>query len=304
MHGPISELFPTGPPRALDDLEFARVVEGTSDRTHGCVVLDLRGDDPLVPSADHVRGSAWVPLAAAERVPVWLLPAPGRPVVVVASEPGAAVTAARLGEAGCPAWWLDREPEPRWLEPGPPRGALWDIDPYLRARLADLPSPSAGPIVDLGCGSARESVFLAQRGHRMVAVDRLDDALDLARRRAAHHGVGIETLARRLRAPADLPPGPFAGALLFRFGERAILPGLGRVVQPGGVLILRTFGVPAIGSSAAARGVAGPRRADRRLDPESLRSQLGDGWEFVDGPRAEEVDGAAWTVVVARRSNR
>lgn len=295
----------TGTPRALDASEFDAVARSCGNRRHACVVLDARGAREGRIPCSSVPGSAWLPFDAQGRPPVFLMPARGRAIVVIGEN--AAAVASLCTELGWPAWWFEGEVDARWLQPGPPVGALWDIDPHLRAHLDRLPAPGQGPVLDLGSGSSREGVFLAQSGYRVLAVDRLPDALDLAHQRGAHHGVSIETLVRRVIHGDDLPPGPFAAVLLLRFLERGVLPGLKRVMAPGGWVLLRTFGrldqgsrLPAASSAAPASAPGGPRRAARRIAPEEVAPLLGPGWDCVDGPRTEAAGGAVWTVVAAR----
>ena len=48
-----------------------------------------------------------------------------------------------------------------------------------------------GKALDLGCGSGVFSVFLAEQGFQVTAIDYIPKALDFARRRAAEHQVDI-----------------------------------------------------------------------------------------------------------------
>lgn len=294
--------FPPGLPRALDASEFGAIVARCGERRHACTVLDLRGADKGQPCAPSVRGSAWVPFDARGRLPVALLPARGRPLALIG--PRAEQVAEGMTEAGWPTWWFEGELRTSWLQPDAPTGALWDIDPHLRARLADLPHPDTGPVLDLGCGSSREGVFLAQAGYRVLAIDRLADALELARRRAAHHRVALQTQLLRVGRDVELPAGPFAAVLMFRFLERAVLPTLGRRMATGGLVLLRTFGQGAAGGALPVTGAKGPRRESRRIVPEQVAELLGRGWSFVDGPRAELEGDALWTVAAARWEGR
>src|SRR5262245_58329778 len=96
---------------------------------------------------------------------------------------------------------------PTWqLPPGVPRG-LWDQvrDPRAArdydAQLAGTPlleqdipfalehCPALGRAVDLGCGTGRLSLALAQRGHRALAVDLSAEMLKNVGEKAAAAGV-------------------------------------------------------------------------------------------------------------------
>jgi SAM-dependent methyltransferase len=79
-------------------------------------------------------------------------------------------------------------------------GRLWAPNALLREVAPQL---DPGAALDLACGVGRETVFLAASGWRVVAVDRLEDALQRGRALAATYGLGarIEWLAGRY--PAD-----------------------------------------------------------------------------------------------------
>jgi SAM-dependent methyltransferase len=99
-----------------------------------------------------------------------------------------------------------------------------------------------GPVLDLGCGPAQVSRYLAARGVAAVGLDLAAAALAEARRR---HGP-FPLAAADLRA-LPVPPGSCAGAIAFyaiHHLRRAELPSaLAHVRQalvPGGVLVLAT----------------------------------------------------------------
>lgn len=98
--------------------------------------------------------------------------------------------------------------------------------------------PDGGDVLDVAAGSGRHARFFADRGHRVVAVDRDHEALQLA----AHPLV--ETVV------ADLEAGPwpfmgrsFAAVVVANYLWRPLLPTLVASVAPGGVLLYETFAV-------------------------------------------------------------
>ena len=283
-------------PRPLGSDRLQELVAAQRDRRHGCAILDLRRTD--TPPADHLPGSAWIPWS--DSVPVFLMPPRGEPVVVVASPARARELAAHLTAQGWPASWTAEELPPSAWSPGPPTGAAWSVDPLLRRHVDQLPPPDVGPVLDLGSGSSREGVFLAQRGYDVLALDRLPDALELAQARARHHGVRLRTLHRRIRHARDLPDERFGVVLVLRFLCRPALDALGSITRPGGVLLLRCYGAVEPGRDAG----HGPRNPRERLEVDEARRRLAEGWEWIEEPQHERADGAVWTKVVGRRSRR
>jgi len=97
--------------------------------------------------------------------------------------------------------------------------------------------PRGGTALDLACGGGRHAVFLASRGHPVVAVDRDREAL------ARLAGVpGVAT------ACADLEGGPwpfagrrFDGIVVANYLHRPLFPAIREALADGGVLLYETF---------------------------------------------------------------
>ena len=103
-------------------------------------------------------------------------------------------------------------------------------------RLASL-VPDGGDVLDVAAGSGRHARFFADRGHRVVAVDRDHEALQLA----AHPLV--ETVVADLEAGPWPFIGSFAAVVVSNYLWRPLLPTLVASVAPGGVLLYETFAV-------------------------------------------------------------
>lgn len=106
---------PTARRCSLAEIERA----AREDRTHGCHLLDVRRLD--VPPDDHLPGSAWIPWTT-DRLPAFLLPARGRPLLVFGAH--AESCARRLTSGGWPAAWCDDAIPSDGFRDGPPTGAL------------------------------------------------------------------------------------------------------------------------------------------------------------------------------------
>lgn len=97
---------------------------------------------------------------------------------------------------------------------------------------------AGGTVLDLACGRGRHALLLAERGHRVVAVDR--DAAALAE--IAAKAPDVESVQ------ADLESGPwpfagrrFAGIVVTNYLHRPLLPRLIDSLTEGGVLLYETF---------------------------------------------------------------
>lgn len=92
------------------------------------------------------------------------------------------------------------------LERGPYSRPLWQPAPMLRALLptieAQLPPAMPRVCVDLGCGGGRDTVFLALRGWRVVAIDQHPRLLQRLQHFATNAGLTAEQQAQRLRLEA------------------------------------------------------------------------------------------------------
>lgn len=93
-------------------------------------------------------------------------------------------------------------------------------------------------MLDLACGQGRHAVYLADRGHAVLACDR--DPLAMA----SMAGVpGIETALADLE---NASPWPFSGKrfaaiVVTNYLHRPLFPRLVEALAPGGVLIYETF---------------------------------------------------------------
>ncbi len=296
--------------RLPDDLD--RLVAGDAWRLGN--LLDLR--DAAAFAAGHLAGSSSLPVepaldaagaawpdVLAAAVPSIFLPPRHEPLAVILARAGlapavAAALAARgrtavvpvVLPAGAPAGM----PEGAW-ETGPSSRVLWRPPEFLASWAHLLPPPTAGPVLDLACGSGRAAVWLAQRGYRVTGVDHLPEALDLARRLATSQGVAVELVTGDLRQREAWPPGPWAAVLCFRYLQRDLLRALPALLADGGVVMVRTF--------RDAEGFVGPPQLPYRLGPRELLTLLPPP-VFTPLVHVEDVDAdgrpAAGIVAIAR----
>lgn len=124
---------------------------------------------------------------------------------------------------------------------GPDRGHLWAPPPWLEDHLEMLPPPALGPVLDLGCGSGRAMVFLAERGYRVTGLDWQPEALEMGRQLARARGISCDFREADLRNSDAVPPGPWSVILNFRYLQREMLERFHSLLKPGGTALVRTF---------------------------------------------------------------
>jgi SAM-dependent methyltransferase len=140
-----------------------------------------------------------------------------------------------------PAWvergaahWAD--PEPKWGE--------WEVP---EREVGMVPDVEGLDVVELGCGTAYWSAWLARRGARPVGVDLSERQLDTARELQARHGLEFPLVHASAEA-VPLPDAAFDlafseyGASLWCEPERWIGEAA-RLLRPGGRLVFLTNSV-------------------------------------------------------------
>ena len=161
--------------------------------------------------------------------------------------------------------------------------APWDIGKPQGA-LAESVDLVTSPVLDAGCGTGENALFLAARGHRVIGIDFVDEAIRMARRKAAERGLTAEFRVKDALTLSDWDQ-RFATVIdsgLFHVlsdEDRArYVAGLTHVTQPGGRLLLLCF-------SDEEPGTQGPRRVSQR----EIRAAFGDPWT-VEEIRARRAD--------------
>jgi cyclopropane fatty-acyl-phospholipid synthase-like methyltransferase len=151
--------------------------------------------------------------------------------------------------------------------------APWDIG-RPQGQFVAVADRVTSPVLDAGCGTGEHALFFASRGHRVVGVDFVEEAIRRARAKAAERGLTVEFLVKDATKLADWGE-RFATVIdsglfhVFSDDDRPrYVRGLAQVVKPGGLLFLMCF-------SDEEPGNEGPRRVSRQ----ELYDAFADGWE-------------------------
>jgi SAM-dependent methyltransferase len=158
--------------------------------------------------------------------------------------------------------------------------APWDVD-RPKAQFIAIADQVTGPILDAGCGTGENALFVAAEGHRVVGIDFVPEAIRRARLKAAERGLEVEFLVKDALTLCDWNQ-RFATAIdsgLFHVfsddDRRRYARGLAQVLEPGGRLFLLCM-------SDEEPGTEGPRRVSRQ----ELYDAFADGWEVESIQRA------------------
>lgn len=184
---------------------------------------------------------------------------------------------------------------------------VWDIGRAQQAfvALADA-GKIRGAVLDAGCGTGENALFLASHGHAVTGIDAVPVAIERAREKARARGLDVtfevaDALALgRLGRTFDtiIDSGLFH---VFSDEDRArYVESLASVLEPGGVYHVLCF-------NEHTPGAQGPRRVRQ----EELKKSFEDGWVIKDiSPVTFETTGgygggaAAWLASIERTAAR
>jgi ubiquinone/menaquinone biosynthesis C-methylase UbiE len=124
------------------------------------------------------------------------------------------------------------------------------VGPSDCARVAaiEFKDRAASTLLDLGCGAGRDSIFLAEQGLSVIAVDAAPAGLEIARRLNSQKAARVECIeadARQLPFADFRFDGVYCFGLLHEFTGEAreadvmrVMTEIRRVLKPGGLLML------------------------------------------------------------------
>jgi len=151
--------------------------------------------------------------------------------------------------------------------------APWDIG-RPQGQIVRIVDQVTSPVLDAGCGTGENAMFLAGWGHRVVGIDFVEEAIRRARAKTADRGLAVEFLvkdATMLEGWGERFASVIDWGLFHVFSDddrRRYVAGLAQVLAPGGRLFLTCF-------SDEEPGTEGPRRVTQQ----ELYNAFADGWE-------------------------
>lgn len=158
--------------------------------------------------------------------------------------------------------------------------SVWD-EKYRQSRAPTEPAqllvqfasllPPCGRALDLACGGGRNSVFLAQRGLTVIAVDSSLDGLRQGRELASRRNVQATWVCANLER-FRLPTSAFDVIVCFSYREPTLYPAIRAALRKGGLLFYETFTLDQL------RFGAGPQNPVHLLEAGELLKAFG-GWD-------------------------
>lgn len=146
-----------------------------------------------------------------------------------------------------------RQNRPGLVTSGQDSLPLWRPSPLVQEFVNKVAKRSnSGQAVDIGCGGGRDSVFLAQHGWQMIAIDREQRVLSGAKQLAQSISseLAIDWRACSVESAPCLPQHPLDLIVMVRFLNRSIVAKMSQMLKPGGYVVIQTFveGVEKMGS--------------------------------------------------------
>jgi cyclopropane fatty-acyl-phospholipid synthase-like methyltransferase len=152
--------------------------------------------------------------------------------------------------------------------------APWDID-GPQPVFVSIAGRISGAVLDSGCGTGENSLYLAGRGCHVTGIDFLAEPIQRAKQKSAQRGIAATFLVMDALHLSDLPQqfdAAIDSGLFHVFSDddrRRYVAGLATVLRPGGRLFLLCF-------SDAEPGTIGPRRVTKQ----ELERSFADGWQI------------------------
>jgi SAM-dependent methyltransferase len=169
---------------------------------------------------------------------------------------------------------MTQVPTPQTFKDAYASEAPWDIG-RPQAAFITVADQVKSPVLDAGCGTGDMACYFAERGHRVVGLDYLEEPIRRARAKAAERNLEVDFRVADASKLADLSErfNTIVDSGLFHVftddDRRKYVAGLAHVLNPDGRLFLMCF-------SNDEPGQFGPRRITR----DELITAFADGWQI------------------------
>ncbi|UCG16001.1 MAG: methyltransferase domain-containing protein [Phycisphaerales bacterium] len=191
----------------------------------------------------------------------------------------------------------------------------YDQEPYTKNTEAEVEfivehaaPPTGGAILDMGCGTGRHSVALAQRGYQVTGVDLSRGMLAIAAQRAQAASAAVEWV--HANAADFVRPDSFDAVICLCEGamclltddenplerDMAVLANIRRSLRSGGTLILNVLNACRVIRSSEDQAVR-----DGTFDPENLTHVTDVSQCLPDAPNAHRLRERYYTAPEIRR---
>ena len=149
----------------------------------------------------------------------------------------------------------------------------WDIGKPQKPFI-DVADHITGSVLDAGCGTGDNALFLAGRGNKVTGIDFLEVPIQRAQRKATERGVQVTFLVKdalTLKDWSERFDNVIDSGLFHVFSDedrRRYVDGLATMLKPGGRLFMMCF-------SDEEPGMQGPRRVSAK----EIRDAFAEGWK-------------------------
>jgi tellurite methyltransferase len=171
---------------------------------------------------------------------------------------------------------------------------IQEPNPIITNFAGQIPPGSA---LDLACGTGRHTIWLAEHGWNVTAVDSSRVALDILQQRALETGVAVNiVLADLERHEFAIEPESYDLIVVCNYLQRDLSPVIRAGVRIGGAVIAI---IAMVDSDPNVR----PMNPAYLLNPGELRAQF-EGWELIhdfEGKPAGDTRRRATAEIIARR---
>jgi tellurite methyltransferase len=211
-------------------------------------LIDLRSSKQFI--LQHIKGSCSLPW---ERLPESMheLPANHKAISLLGEKSQVEDASTFLTSKGYSIsesfvidvdYWLKMS-EQQIVESGSHSVALWQANPLLTEVIALIENEVAGrTAIDLACGAGRDSVYLAQRGWQVTAIDYKEDTLERCQQLAKRSQTSLRTLNQDLENSAQPLTNLSADlVLIMRYLHRPLFPAINDLIKVGGAIVYSTF---------------------------------------------------------------